>query len=119
MVAIFNFIISIFIQFVTKTEGDCTQTDMNSSILVKTSLFEFFNAGVFYTFARIAAQQTDKFDIQGNEAYETTLFMIFNAIIPQIINIVVTIFEVPNSIFRCLYLKDCLKYNQKQANEIF
>jgi len=39
----------------TSKEGDLTQTHMNSSLLVKISLFEFFNAGIFNTFARILA----------------------------------------------------------------
>jgi hypothetical protein len=36
---IFNAIISAFLVFMTKKEGDCTQTNMNSSLLVKVSIF--------------------------------------------------------------------------------
>ena len=36
---VFNGIISIFLVFMTKREGDCTQTHMNSSLLVKVSIF--------------------------------------------------------------------------------
>ena len=63
---VFNLIISFFMIFMSAREGDCTQTNMNSSILVKTSLLEFFNAGIFYTFAKILAEQVDNFNIQGN-----------------------------------------------------
>jgi hypothetical protein len=64
-IVVFNFIISQSLVFMTAREGDCTQTSMNASLLVKTTLFEFFNAGIFYTFARIAAEQVDNFNIQG------------------------------------------------------
>ena len=52
---IFNGIISIFLVFMTAKEGDVTQTNMNASLLIKVCLFEFFNSGVFNTFARILA----------------------------------------------------------------
>ena len=63
---IFNAIISIFLVFMTAKEGDTTQTNMNSSLLVKVSLFEFFNAGIFNTFARILAGSIDNFDLAGD-----------------------------------------------------
>ena len=63
---VFSFIISVFLVFMTDKEGDSTQTKLNSSLLVKVCLFQFFNAGVFNTFARILAQSIDKFDLSGD-----------------------------------------------------
>ena len=65
---VFNAIISVFLVFMTAREGDTTQTNMNSSLLIKVSLFEFFNAGIFNTFARILAGSIDNFDLAGDEA---------------------------------------------------
>lgn len=65
-ITVFNIIISVFLQVVTDKEGDKTRTRTNSSLLIKASLFEFFNAGIFYTFARILASQINDFNIQGN-----------------------------------------------------
>lgn len=65
-VVVFNFVISQFLVFMTAREGDCTMSHRNSSLLIKASIFEFFNAGIFYTFARILAQQIQNFNIQGN-----------------------------------------------------
>jgi len=118
-VVVFNFIISQFLVFMTAREGDCTMTNRNSSLLIKSSLFEFFNAGIFYTFARILAQQIDNFNIQGNESYEITLFMAINAVGPTTANIILTKLEFPTCLQRYFFLKGCLKYNQKQANAIF
>ena len=47
--------LTLFNGIMTAKEGDVTQTNMNASLLIKVCLFEFFNSGVFNTFARILA----------------------------------------------------------------
>ena len=45
--------------------------------------------------------------------------MAINAVGTTTANIIITRIEFPACIQRCLFLKDCLKYNQKNANQIF
>lgn len=83
-ITIFNAIIVQFLIFVTRLEGNETKTDLDRSLLIKISLYSFFNAGIFYSVANILAQSLGSFNIQGNFSFEVTLFMSMNAITPNI-----------------------------------
>jgi hypothetical protein len=104
---------------VTKLEGHETKTSLDESLLIKICLYSFFNAGIFYSLANILAQSISNFDIAGGFSFEVTLFIIMNAVPPNLINLVLSKLEFPAFIFRYLLKKGFLKYNQKEANKLF
>ena len=53
--------------------------------MVKITLLQFFNAGVFVVAARIAANY-DTFDVGGGVVDQITTIMILNAITPNLVN---------------------------------
>lgn len=87
--------------------------------MIKICFYSFFNAGIFYSLANILAQSVSNFDLQDGFAYEVTLFSIMNAFPPNLISLITGKLEFPAFIFRSLLKKGCLKYTQKQANQLF
>lgn len=119
IITVSNAIIIQFLIFVTKLEGRETKTDQDRSLLVKISLYSFFNAGVFYSAANILAQSLNSFNIQGSFSFEITLFMSMNALTPNISSLLINKLEFPAFIFRFMARLGCCKYTQFEANKLY
>lgn len=65
----FNGILLQFLNIMTKLEGNETKTDLDKSLLIKTCIYSFFNAGIFYSVANILAQSVSAFNFQGNFSF--------------------------------------------------
>ena len=119
LINVTNFIIVQVLIVVTRLEGNATRTEQNESLLVKICLYEFFNAGIFYSGAKILAQSVNNFNIQGTISFEIMLFMVINALSPTLINLALVVFEFPESLKRCCLKNGWSDSNQKEANELY
>lgn len=90
IVTLYNAIIVQFLIIATKLEGHETKTNLDESLLIKICLYSFFNTGIFYSLANILVQELNNFDIQGGFSFEVTLFVIMNAVPPNITNLILS-----------------------------
>ena len=74
--------------------------------MVKITLVQFLNAGVFVVLTKIIAN-FDTFTIGGGIVNQITTIMILNAITPNLVNFAKNYFEILNKIGLCFIKKGC------------
>lgn len=92
MVNIFNFIIKVTLVLMTEKERNETITEFQSVLVVKVTILQFFNAGIFVIASKIAATY-DTFSIGKGIVSQISLIMIMDAIIPNALNFFLEFFE--------------------------
>ena len=79
--------------------------------MVKITLLQFFNAGVFVVLCRIAAN-LDTFDVGGGVIEQIITIMALNAITPNLVNFAKNYFEVFGRVELWLVKKGCFIRSQ-------
>jgi heme/copper-type cytochrome/quinol oxidase subunit 2 len=82
IVTIFNVILMLVLGFLTKKERNETETEDQTVLMVKVTLFQFLNAGIFVIIAEITATYST-FSLAKGVCSQITLIMILNAFIPN------------------------------------
>lgn len=82
-VSILNFVIQIFLGFTSQRQRTETLTEFNNILMVKISVFQFLNTGVFVVLAQFMANM-DNFSLNGGIVFEITQVMLINAILPNV-----------------------------------
>lgn len=118
MVTIFNAVIMVSLVITTKKERSETLTEYQTVLMVKITIFQFFNAGIFVIGSEIAANYTT-FSLNSGLCSQITMIMILNAIIPNITLFFLSYSELINRIFRFLVEKELIIATQMELNELF
>lgn len=86
--------------------------------MVKISVFQFLNTGVFVILAQFLANM-DSFSLSNGLVIEVTQVMLLNAILPNITLFLLSYFEIIKKVKRCLIERGTLKSSQMEANLTF
>lgn len=86
--------------------------------MVKITLAQFFNAGIFVIMAEIATSYST-FSLQNGIISQITLIMIMDAIIPNALVFFLNYFEIIQGIKRYLILKNYIIGSQRELNNLY
>lgn len=95
IVTLTNYLISFYLIWSTRLEGNLTTTTEQRSLNVKICAFQFFNAGVFYAVANILAIGFSFKNLDEIFSYKVTVFMILNAVTEPALDVAMSYFEIP------------------------
>lgn len=83
VISLFNWIIQLFLGFTSKKQRNETVTEYNMVLMVKISVFQFLNTGVFVILAQLLAN-FDDFSLNRGLMLEITQIMAINAVLPNL-----------------------------------
>lgn len=86
--------------------------------MVKISLFQFLNTGIFVILAQFLADPPG-FSLTKGLVLTITQVMILNAIVPNILLFVLNHCEIVAKVKRCLIERNYLKVTQLEANKVY
>ena len=118
LVSILNFVIQMFLIFTSVKERNETLTEYNTVLMIKISLFQFLNTGVFVLVANFLAN-IDDFSLDNGLVFQITQMMMINAATTNLSLIFVNYFELVLKIQRYFIEKGIMKKSQLEANKIF
>lgn len=100
-VSVLNAIIQIFLSFTSRRQRNETLTEFNTILMVKISIFQFLNTGVFVLLAQFLADM-ENFDLSKGIVFEVTQVMLINAILPNVTLFFLSYFEILKKVERWL-----------------
>lgn len=103
-VSVINALIQFVLVFTSHKERNETLTEYNAVLMVKISFFQFLNTGVFVVAANFLAD-VKGFSLSNGFVFEVCQVMMLNAVMPNLILILLGYFEVPQKIMRYLVEK--------------
>ena len=118
LVSILNVIIQQFLIFTSIKERNETQTEFNTVLMIKISMFQFLNTGVFVVVANFLAD-IDGFTLDQGLVFEVTQVMILNAVTPNLSLFLLNYCELIQRIKRYCIEKGSMKKSQLEANKIY
>jgi hypothetical protein len=111
LISISNFGILHFLRYASSKEKNLTKTEENSVLMVKISLLQFLNAGVFLLLSKCIAYQS--FTLTPELVFEINTIMIINGISHNVCVYVLDSFEISHKFSLYLVGKGYLKPTQK------
>lgn len=118
LVSILNAIIQIFLIFTSHKERNETKTEFNTVLMVKLSLFQFLNTGVFVLLSNFLAN-INEFTLDNGLVFQITQVMMINAVVPNLVILILNYFEIIQKIQRHFIEKGTSKKSQLEANKVF
>lgn len=82
LVTIFNIIIELTLIVTTEKERNETVTEFQAMLVVKITILQFFNAGIFVIAANIAVSY-ETFQLANGIVGQVTLIIILDALVPN------------------------------------
>jgi hypothetical protein len=118
VVTVLNFVIEFFFILAAEREKNQTVTEMNRVLIGKIGMFQFIFAGIFVLIVKQFVHILFSSLFNGI-VFQITLIMILNALIPNLLLIIVNYCQIIKKIKRRLLKKDILKYSQYEANLLY
>ena len=86
--------------------------------MIKISFFQFLNTGVFVIAATFLANM-DGFTLSKGLVFQICQVMLLNAVVPNVLLLILNYWEVPLKIQRCLTQRGTLKKSQLESNYLW
>lgn len=118
IVTVFNVILMLVLGVLTKKERNETETEDQTVLMVKVTIFQFLNAGVFVVMSEIAASYST-FSLAKGICSQITLIMVLNAVLPNLTLLFLDYSEILNKVLRFCVGRGWLVYSQAELNQVF
>ena len=122
VITLFNYIIISVMKLTVEGEKYDNRSQMKAALIIRIVFFQFLNTGIFVIAVNVVVElmKRDEFNYKKIFiAYDILQIMIINAIVPNVVNLLINLLEVSKLPFRYFVKKATFPYTQLEANQIY